>query len=175
MKPKYVGLILAVAVALTGTTFGLNRGQAQSAAAAGQNRERVRDQLATLRLLRMTQALNLTEEQTGKMFPTINKLEKDRTDLHREISAKLRELRNLVKDPASLKDENVLPLLDGIKAGRDKVRVIDEQLETFIESNLTTVQKASYVLFNIDFMRSLTDVVNRSGQRGAGFPPFKKR
>jgi len=174
MKPKFVGLILAVAVALTGATFGLNGGQAQSGA-AGQVRERVRDQLATLRLLRMTQALNLTEEQTGKMFPTINKLEKDRADLHRDISAKLRELRALVRDPASLKDEKVLPILDAIKTGRDKVRAIDEQLETFIESNLTTPQKANYVLFNIDFMRSLTDVVNRSSQRGGGAPPFKKR
>ena len=171
MKPKYIGLILAVAVALTGATFGQNRGQAP----VGQNRERVRDQLATLRLLRMTQALDLTEEQTSKLFPTINRLEKDKSVLQKEISANIRELRGLLKDPAPLKDDQVNPLLAAIKAGRDKVRAIDAELETFVESNLTTVQKAKYVLFNIEFMRSLTDVLNRSGQRGVPSAPAKKK
>jgi len=171
MKPKFIGLILAVAVALTGATFGQNRGQAPG----GQNRERVRDQLATLRLLRMTQALDLTEEQTAKIFPTINKYEKDKSALQKEISANIRELRGLLKDPASLKDDQVNPILAAITTSRDKVRAIDVELETFVESNLTTVQKAKYVLFNIEFMRSLTDVLNRSGQRGAASAPVKKK
>jgi hypothetical protein len=171
MKPKHIGLILAVAAALTGATFGQNRGQAP----AGQNRERVRDQLATLRLLRMTQALDLTEEQTSKIFPTYNKLEKDRNALHAGISSNIRQLRGLMKDPASIKDEQVNPVLAAIQADREKVRALDEQIEAFIESNLTLIQKAKYVLFNIDFMRSLTDVVNRSGQRGALLPPIKKK
>jgi len=171
MKPKFMGLILAVAVALTGATFGQNRGLAP----LGQNRERVRDQLVTLRLLRMTQALDLTEEQTSKIFPTINKFEKDKSALQREIGTNIRELRGLLKDPAALKDDQVNPLLAAIKAGRDKVRAIDAELETFVESNLTTLQKAKYILFNIEFMRSLTDVLNRAGQRGAAFAPAKKK
>jgi hypothetical protein len=166
-----MGLILAVAVALTGATFGQNSGQAP----VGQNRERVRDQLATLRLLRMTQALDLTEEQTSKIFPAITKFEKDKSALQREISTNIRGLRGLLKDPAVLKDDQVNPLLAAIKAGRDKVRAIDAELETYVESNLTTLQKAKYVLFNIEFMRSLTDVLNRSGQRGAAFAPVKKK
>jgi hypothetical protein len=171
MKAKHIGLILAVAVALTGATFGQNRGQGPG----GQNRERVRDQLATLRILRMTQALDLSEEQTSKIFPTINRLEKAKSALQREMSLKIRDLRGLLQDPSTLKEDTVAPILTALRAGREKVRSIDEELETFIESNLTTIQKAKYVLFSIEFMRNLTDVLNRSGQRGNPPPaPIKK-
>jgi hypothetical protein len=172
MKAKHIGLILAVAVALTGSAFGQRGGQGMG----GQNRERVRDQMATLRLLRMTQALDLTEEQTAKIFPTLNRLEKEKSVLQREMGTHIRDLRGLLQDPESLKEEKLAPIVASLEAGRAKVRGIDEQLDKFVESNLTPLQKAKYVIFNIDFMRNLTDVLNRGGQRGAApAAPAKKK
>jgi hypothetical protein len=174
MKAKHIGLILAVVVALTGGSYGQMRGGGQGM--GGQNRgERVRDQLATLRLLRMTQALDLTEEQTTRLFPTLNRLEKEKAGLQRDMSLQIRELRALLKDPAAVKEDKIAPIVASLEAGRKKVRAIDEEMEIFVESHLTPLQKAKYVIFNIDFMRNLTDVLNRAGQRGAApAAPVKK-
>lgn len=171
MKTKSVGIILAAVLVLGATAFGQNRGQM----GGGQNRDRVRDNLATLRLLRLTQALDLTEEQTAKIFPTINRIEKEKSRIQRELSVQIRSLRGLLQD-ATAKDDKILPLLKGLKAGREAVRSLDVELEAFLEANLTAAQSARYVLFSIDFMRNLTDAVNRSGSlRGNGpLPPIKK-
>jgi hypothetical protein len=171
MKIKSIGVFLAAGLMLGATAFGQNRGQM----GGGQNRERVRDNLATLRLLRLTQALDLTEEQTAKIFPTINRIEKEKTRIQRDLSVQIRELRTLLKDPAT-KDDKLLPLLKSLKAGRESVRTLDVELETFLEANLTVAQSAKYVLFNIDFMRNLTDALNRSGSlRGNNAPPPIKK
>lgn len=171
MKTKSIGIILAAVLVLGAAAFGQNRGQM----GGGQNRERVRDNLATLRLLRLTQALDLTEEQTAKIFPTINRIEKEKARIQRDLSAEIRNLRALLKDPA-VKDDKILPLLKSLKEGRQAVRALDGELETYLEATLTTAQSAKYVLFNIDFMRNLTDAVNRAGAlRGNAAPsPIKK-
>ena len=171
MKTKSIGIFLAAVLVLGAAAYGQNRGQM----GGGQNRERVRDNLATLRLLRLTQTLDLTEEQTVKIFPTINRIEKEKTRIQRDLSIEIRDLRALLKDPAA-KDDKILPLLSSLKAGRKAVRALDVELETYLEANLTTAQGAKYVLFNIDFMRNLTDAVNRGGAlRGNSAPPPIKK
>jgi hypothetical protein len=171
MKTKSIGIILAAVLVLGATAFGQNRGQM----GGGQNRDRVRDNLATLRLLRLTQALDLTEEQTAKIFPTIIRIEKEKTRIQRDLGAQIRGLRGLLQDPAA-KDDKILPLLKSLKEGRETVRSLDVELDVFLEANLTAAQSAKYVLFNIDFMRNLTDAVNRSGSlRGTNAPPMIKR
>ena len=45
-----------------------------------QNNRRIRDNIRTLLLLRMTQALDLTEEQTAKIFPKISRIEKEKKE-----------------------------------------------------------------------------------------------
>jgi hypothetical protein len=171
MKTKSIGVILAAVLVLGAAAFGQNRGQM----GGGQNRERVRDNLATLRLLRLTQALDLTEEQTAKIFPTINRIEKGKARIQKDLSAEIRNLRVLLQDPAA-KDDKILPLLKSLKEGRQAVRALDGELEAFLEANLTTSQSAKYVLFNIEFMRNLTDAVNRAGTlRGNSAPPPIKK
>jgi len=171
MKTKSIGIFLAAVLVLGVMAFGQNRGQM----GGGQNRERVRDNLATLRLLRLTQTLDLTEEQTAKIFPTINRIEKEKSRIQRDLGAEIRDLRALLKDPAA-KDDKILLLLKSLKAGREAVRSLDVELEAYLEANLTTAQSAKYVLFSIDFMRNLTDAVNRGGGlRGNSAPPPIKK
>ncbi len=171
MRTKSIGVILAAVLVLGATAFGQNRGQM----GGGQNRDRVRDNLATLRLLRLTQALDLTEAQTAKIFPTINRIEKEKSRIQRDLSVQIRDLRGLLQDPAT-KDDKILLLLKGLKAGREAVRALDVELETYLEANLTVAQSAKYGLFNIDFMRNLTDALNRSGSlRGNNAPPPIKK
>jgi hypothetical protein len=171
MKTKSIGIILAAVLVLGATAFGQNRGQM----GGGQNRDRVRDNLATLRLLRLTQALDLTEEQTAKIFPTINRIEKEKTRIQRDMGVQIRDLRVLLQDPAP-KDDKILPLLKSLKVGRETVRSLDVELEAFLEAYLTLAQSAKYVLFNIDFMRNLTNAVNRTGAlRGNNAPPPIKK
>ena len=172
MKTKYVGLALAFLVFLGGTAFGQGQGQGQG---GGQNRQRVRENLATLRLLRLTQALDLTEEQAAKFFPTVNRVEKDKMKIQRDMTADIQRLRQLVAETTP--DEAEISVrIKSIKEARRLARQKDDELESHLESSLTTVQKAKYVLFQIEFYRMLEQSLERGRmmRNNAPLAPIKK-
>lgn len=164
MRAKSICLIMAFLVFLSTVAFG--QGQANGM----QNRQRVRENLATLRLLRLTAALDLSKEQAAKIFPTVNKIEKDKLKIQRDMSADIRDLRQLVQnDP--LKEAEIMAKIKSVKDAQRLIRQKDDELEAFIENNLTTVQKAKHVLFHIEFYRFLEQSLDRVRQMRNNPPP----
>jgi hypothetical protein len=126
-----------------------------------QNRERIRENISTLRLLRMTQALDLTEEQTAKVYPVYNRIEKDKIEIQKRIGYELDELRTLLKDEAP-KEAEIETRIKNLMELRNELKSKDDEFETFLDSNLSLVQRAKYVLFSIDFYRGLGEKLNRA-------------
>jgi Spy/CpxP family protein refolding chaperone len=139
------------------------------------NRQRVRENLATLRLLRLTQALDLSEDQAAKIFPTVNKIEKEKLQLQRRMSADIRDLRQILIDPPSSEAE-IEAMVAKIREAQKLVREKDAELESFLESSLTGVQKAKYVIFQIEFYRLMDQTLDRlrMPRNNPASPPIKK-
>jgi len=168
MSVKKLGLVLGLSLALCLATF------ARGPVGPGQNRERVRQNLSTLRLIRLTQALDLTEEQTAKIFPKYNKIEAEKLKVQRGMAGDIRDLRQLLQEPTS-KDADILAKLKAIKEARLYIKAKDDELEAFLEDNLATLQKGKYVLFQIEFYRGLEQILDRGRMmRGGAQPPVKK-
>lgn len=164
MKRRIV--VLSVGILLGGWLFA----SAQENAAPG--RLRVRENLVTLRLLRLTQALDLSEEQAAKIYPVITRMEKEKLDIQRKMSADIRDLRLMVKAEAP-KDADIEARYQSIKSARGKIIEKDDELDAFLEENLTTIQKAKYLLFQIEFYRYLSDSMDRLRMM-RNKPPVKK-
>jgi len=125
------------------------------------NKERIRENLLTLRLLRMTQALDLDEGQSAKIYPTINRIEKEKMDIQRQLGPEIEGLRAAVL--ASKPDEADIAARTGrVRAFRDRIKAKDEEIEAFLDANLTLVQKAKYLIFSVDFYRGLGQVLDRA-------------
>jgi len=147
------------------------RGLAQDAPPApGPVRPNLRENLVTLRLLRMTEALDLTEDQTTKIFPFFNRVEKDKLKVQTAMSADLRALRLLARDPAA-KDAEILTRVNSVQDARRKVRDFDDEVEAFLGKSLTPAQKGRYVLFQVDFYRGLGDTLDQIRQRRGQITP----
>ena len=139
-----------------------------------QNRQKIRENLVTLRLLRLTQALDLTEEQAARIYPVINRIEKEKLEIQKQMSADIADLRLLVNEQTS-REAEIDAKNRKIRAARESVRVKDVELDEFLETSLTTVQKARYLLFQIEFYRVLNDSLDRMRMmRNKPFPAKKK-
>ncbi len=125
--------------------------------------EEVRRHIQTFRMWEMTKALDLTEEQASKIFPVLNKLEKEKAELNRRIWEEIRGLRELLKeekpDSSLIKEK-----LDRIKGLKKQIQEMDNKIEKLLEDNLTIEQQAKYVLFSIRFMKDLKEKINRARQ-----------
>ena len=75
---------------------------------------RLRERISDLYLLRLTRALELTEEQTARLYPVLTRAEKEKADLQRRMGLDLRDLRaELAKTPP--KEATALLLADRIR------------------------------------------------------------
>jgi Skp family chaperone for outer membrane proteins len=150
-------------------------------------RQQMRDNVGTLRILRLTQSLNLTEEQTAKIYPLFIRVEKEKTGIQKNLSKNLQDLRKSLRDlPSGMeksdqdRDKELQEAVRKISEYRRQLRAKDEELEVFLEKYLNPVQQARYVLFQIDFNQGLGDVLNRArlrrqGQIMPGMPMPKKK
>lgn len=128
---------------------------------AQRENSKVRDNITTLMLLRLTQVLELTEEQTVVLFPHISRVEKGKKKINQEIGKNFRDLRVMlrqeIQDPGKLS-----AAMENIRTLRDKLKDLDADLEKIVAGNLTVVQQAKYLIFFQDFYRGLRDKLNQA-------------
>ena len=169
MNTKAVAATLAAVFLMAGSAFGQAR---MNQRAPAQERMRMRENVNTLRLLRLTKALDLSEEQAAKIFPLVNRLEKEKAQAQRRMTEDLQGLRALLQDPQG-KDQEIEARLHGIKTARREIQAKDDELEAYVDANLTAVQKARFVIFNIEFYRGLADALERARMRMGQDPSLK--
>jgi len=116
--------------------------------------QQMRENILTLRLLRMTRALDLTEGQAAKIFPVANKVEREKTQLNRQLALEIRELRSLLAI-ASPEEAKIKEKIQKINELKEAIRAKEAEFEAFLVDNLTVIQRGRYVLFNFDFAQFL--------------------
>ena len=125
-------------------------------------RQRIRENIHTLRLLKMTEALDLTDQQAAKIFPALGRIEKEKAEIQKTIFSDIRNLRALLAAPTP--DEKAIDTLLGtVKGLREELRKKDDEFEGVLENSLTLVQKAKYQIFSMDFYRGLGEKLRRAG------------
>jgi Spy/CpxP family protein refolding chaperone len=151
-----------VVLALAGLVLGAWV-QAQPAQADPQTRARLRENINTLMLLRMTEALDLSEEQTAKLFPPLTRIEKEKAELQRRMGIEVRDLREALQNEP-VREPDILASVKRIRELRQSIRAKDEEFDAVVEANLTPIQKGKYLIFLVDFARGLGEKLNRARQ-----------
>jgi Spy/CpxP family protein refolding chaperone len=131
-----------------------------------QARTRLRERISDLYLLRLTRALELTEEQTARIYPLLTRAEKQKAVLQRQMSLDLRAIRAELAEPRA-GEGAVLELVARVGQARRAIRQKDDEVEALLEGILTPVQRARYLVFTVDFMRTVGENLERArGRRG---------
>ena len=122
---------------------------------------KARENFMNLWLLRMTQVLNLTEEQTAKIYPAVHRNEKDKMEIQKETGKKIMELK-LALSKEKPENQELESLMSEIKKLSNLVKTKEQELENFIEKNLTLEQRARYIVFAVEFMRGMRERLENS-------------
>ncbi|MGQ9801852.1 MAG: hypothetical protein ACUVRL_09345 [Candidatus Saccharicenans sp.] len=126
----------------------------------GTGQRNLRQNLSTLRALRMTQVLELTEQQTAAIFPELNRAEKDKAELQRQLAAEIRGLREIIK-AGQAQDQEFESRVRRVRELRVKIQERDRAFEDFLFSQLTSIQKARYIIFSLEFNRAIMERAQR--------------
>ena len=132
---------------------------------APRGNKNVRENMFVLRTLRMTQALDLTEAQTAVIFPELNRAEKEKARLQADLAREIMELRQLINNK-KVEDSEFEDRVAKIADLREKIRSRESEFEKFLFTQLTSAQKARYIIFNIDFNRGMMERMGRARLAG---------
>jgi len=135
-----------------------------------QQKDRVRKRIDTLKMCKLTQALDLDETTSAKIFPILNKYDKRKAEIHRDLREGMRNMR------ISLKENRTDQLKDILAAVEDNHRAlqnINQEEWAELKKVLTVEQQAKLILFRKDFDREvhrlIADAKDRRTGRGGKF------
>jgi len=132
---------------------------------------RVRENIHRLRLLRMTEALDLSEEQAAKVYPAASRLEKEKEGILKAIESEMEVLKDLLEEKSP--DEAKLSAgTTKVKELRQSLQEKDRQFEDFLAQTLSPVQRAKYVLFSAEFYRRVGVGLRRARERTRAWRVF---
>ncbi len=176
MKVFLIVMLLAGTEILWGQNRPIERGadlQTRRQQRAEQIRQRIpREQLQKrikqLQMWKLTERLNLSEEQSMKFFPRYNRYQDELTDAVQNLQNRLSRLQELHQSNA--KESDLDAEIRAVLTERKNVSdVLPKYLDEFRQV-LTARQMADLILFERDFLRDLTDALERARERERNQP-----
>ncbi|MBI5584992.1 MAG: hypothetical protein HY892_14365 [Deltaproteobacteria bacterium] len=147
-----VGMIALVALA------GASPLRAQSWREPADPREKARDRIQMVRMLKLTEALRLDRETAARFFTVGSRYEETKRHVRRDLNEDIQRLRQTLQNlnpPEKELRETVLRIRNRKKDLSDlNLKQIDEEL-----SLLRPEQQARYLLFTVDFRREIDELL----------------
>ncbi len=166
---KILGIIGLLALAVTTQSF------AQPLERLEEKRDDARERIKTIKKWKLVEALNLSEEQTTKVFPRLNDLENQRDAFQDQRRDKMQSLEVLLKDRKTT-DDKLLAKIKEIEEFEAQQLQKELQLRDKVKEALTVEQQAKWVLFEAKFEDHLRKLVRDfKGPGGPGGPDKDKR
>lgn len=127
--------------------------------------------IETIKIWKMTEALNLNEDQAAKLFPRLAQLEASRREFYRQQHVLRNELAELLKQ-RPLQDEEIKAKLNQLEHVETDFRGREQAIKGGLRSILSAEQQARLALFEDRFETEMRRVIQDLQRRRRGlFPP----
>jgi Spy/CpxP family protein refolding chaperone len=126
--------------------------------------------IETIKIWKMTEALNLDEDQAAKLFPRLAQLEASRREFYRRQQLLRNELAELLKQ-RPLQDEEIKAKLNQLERTEIDFRGREQAIKGGLRSILSPEQQARLTLFEDRFETEMRRVIQDLQRRRHGFLP----
>lgn len=124
-------------------------------------REKVRKRVEMMRMLRMTEELEMDEEAATRFFSRLRPLEKERWKLIKDRKKMQRQLKKVSRseksNPGEIKD-----LIQSMEENEAGISVLAGKEKAVVKSLLTPRQQAKYMLFKDHFRNEMKERVQKA-------------
>lgn len=122
-----------------------------------------REIIEKVRLYKLTEVLDLTDEQAAKLFPRLKEMRKNEQEFLRVRMDIILELKKLIK--ANAQAQEIEKVLDKFQEAQKKR--IENQLREIRELKeiLTPIQQAKFLIFQEEFEKEIRDLIREVKKR----------
>lgn len=127
-----------------------------------------REIIEKVRIYKLTEALDLTEEQATKFFPHLREMRKSEQEFQKQRLELIQKLRDLIKTNA--REDEIVNILNRFQEIQKKrVAAQMKEIEN-LRQILTPLQQGKFLIFQEDFEREIRELI-RKVRKGHHQPP----
>ncbi len=118
--------------------------------------EKIRKRIETLRMWKLTKALDLDEDTAAQLFPLLNRYGKKRAEIERNLREDMIALRDALKDR---REGQLRDILERLKKNHKALQKINDEERTELKNVFTIEQQAKFVIFQQEFKREIRKII----------------
>ena len=125
---------------------------------AGPMREQIKERIKTIKIWRLTEAVELTSEQSEKFFPIYNAFQDALDGLEREKQETLQQLDTMTRDPEA-SDKDIRNLIAEVGEFDNRSAEIQKKFFGDVLQVISTRQLGKLLVFEENFKRRLQETI----------------
>lgn len=124
---------------------------------SGEQLEKLRKRVETLKMWKLTKSLDLNEETASKLFPLIKEYDKKRLSVEIDMRKDIKKLRKTINtaSEAELRD-----IIKKLKYHHKKLQEINDEEMGKLSDILTYREMARFIIFKQDFDREMRNIIS---------------
>jgi len=127
-----------------------------------EQRAMVRKRIETLKMWKLTKALDIDETTSAKLFPLLNRYDKRKAEIHQNIRKGMKEMRRSLKENRTEGLQSSLAMLE--ENHRALQSINDEEWQE-MKKILTVEQQAKFIIFRHEFDRDVRKIISDAKER----------
>lgn len=123
---------------------------------SGARKEKIRKRIETMKMWKLTQALDLDEKLASRLFPMLHEYDRKRDGVEREIRKEVDSLKAVIEthdEPAMKK------IMASLEKKHDALRQLRDEERSRLREILTVEQQAKYLIFRMEFKREIRKMI----------------
>lgn len=124
----------------------------------GPGHERIRERIKTIKIWKLTEELNLTEQQSVQFFPAYNNHQTERERINTERKELFKQLDEQTMR-GKTDDKEIKKLLDQLESLNQQLADKQAEFRKKLESILTTRQIGRLVVFEVKFQHHIREII----------------
>jgi hypothetical protein len=142
---------------------------------SGARKEKIRKRIETMKMWKLTQALDLDEKLASRLFPLLHEYDRKREGVEREIRKDIASLKAVIEthDESGMKE-----IIASLEKKHDALQRLGDEERSSLREILTVEQQAKYLIFKMEFKREIRKMIaesrrkrrERSGMEGRDLP-----
>jgi regulator of replication initiation timing len=125
--------------------------------------EELRKKVELIWMWKMTEELNLSEQEGAKLFPVLRTYEEKKRNLREENRRLVRELEKMIKDKAPQGD--LKKTMHMLEENDRMLQQVEQEGFHEVEKILPVEKQARYIVFQAHFLREIHDLIQRARQK----------
>ncbi len=165
-------------LALMAPVIGLSQPPREQRKFRDHRRGEIEQRVHTMKIWKLTEELELSEDQAAKFFPVMNVLDQQMEDIEKKRQEALEKLSDLVWDQKA-EAQNIKQILTDLENFEEQQLKLKKQFRADVSDILEPDQLGKMVLFNMRFPEVIRGVIREFEDKqpppGAPPPPDRKR